>query len=88
MAGGVLNESLRYSDMDVGDRTDRVRKCILIHTSPYHGRTEHQGGLGKGLSAPKTPLVFGPLMAGTCTFYNPCLSDHPHPYPSTRGVYK
>ena len=39
-----------------------------VYTRPCHVRTEHQGGLGKGLfSAHGTPLAFGPHMAGTCS---------------------
>src|ERR1700761_1864503 len=35
-------------------------------TGPWHEWTEHQGCLGKGLSAPEIPAVFGPFMPGTC----------------------
>jgi len=44
----------------------RMGKIPSESTGPWHEWTEHQGLLGKGLSAPGTPPVFGPFMPGTC----------------------
>jgi len=38
---------------------------FLVHVPGMNGANT-RGLLGKGLSAPVTPAVFGPLMPGTC----------------------
>ena len=50
--------------------------AVIYSTGPWHEWTEHQGCLGKELSAPEIPAVFGPFMPGTCSLLWHLMDDY------------